>query len=360
VAANFIRKRYPWMRIKTFHNMIQSYEKKALRGERDREVVKAELGFTTNENLGIKDKDLTEEQEKAMKDAGAYYFILEHEFEEDADGNLEDEFLKTFNIVLNGLDNVEARRWVNKKVCDMVPKHPKTGLAKPDYIGYQCIVDGGTEGLLGQSRLIIPFKTACYECSLSTMTKETTVPMCTIAAIPRQPSHCILYAMKVDWENKEDARVKNEKGYKYRGMDKDSAEDQQWVYQKALERAEKFGIDGVTYKMTMGVTKNIIPAIASTNAAVSAMCVNECLKFMNGCNKSVDTFTFYNGSGMTTADAQIHHMFPDCTVCGIYVLNQEVKATETLREWSVRFYASKIVIKDAFYKKSMKDSNKML
>jgi len=95
-------------------------------------MVKAELGFTTKENLGIKDQDLTEEQEKAMIDAGAYYFIMEYEFEENADGNLEDEFLKTFNIVLNGLDNVEARRWVNKKVCDMVPKHEVTGLPLPD------------------------------------------------------------------------------------------------------------------------------------------------------------------------------------------------------------------------------------
>jgi len=49
------------MRIKTFHNMIQSYEEKALRGERDREVVKAELGFITNENLGIPDKHLTDD-----------------------------------------------------------------------------------------------------------------------------------------------------------------------------------------------------------------------------------------------------------------------------------------------------------
>jgi len=55
VAANFIRKRYPWMKIKTFHNMIQSYENKALRGTRDREDVKRELG------IEVIDKDLTEE-----------------------------------------------------------------------------------------------------------------------------------------------------------------------------------------------------------------------------------------------------------------------------------------------------------
>lgn len=94
--------------------------------------------------------------------------------------------------------------------------------------------------------------------------------MCTIAARPRLPSHCILHASEIQWKDKEEARVKAEPGYKYRPMDKDSPEDQQWVYERALARAEEFGIEGVTYKLTMGVTKNIIPAIASTNALVSA------------------------------------------------------------------------------------------
>lgn len=67
----------------------------------------------------------------------------------------------------------------------------------------------------------------------------------------------------------------------------DDPEHMQWIFQKSFARAQQFGIPGVTLQHTQGVVKNIIPAIASTNAIIAAACALETLKIVSMCSKYV-------------------------------------------------------------------------
>ncbi|KAJ3922362.1 hypothetical protein F5877DRAFT_75376 [Lentinula edodes] len=151
------------------------------------------------------------------------------------------------------LDSLEARRWINATLVNLVdPENPES--LKP-------LIDGGTEGYKGQARVILPTITSCYECSLDMLNKPTAFPICTIANTPRLPEHCIEWASVLEWP-----RVHGDKK-----MDTDNPDDISWLYAVASVQAKEFKIEGVTWSLTQGVVKNIIPAIASTNAIIAVV-----------------------------------------------------------------------------------------
>jgi len=233
-------------------------------------------------------------------------------------------FYSKFNVVVAGLDNVEARRWLNAMLCDLV-QFDEDGNPDPETI--IPFIDGGTEGFKGQCRLFVPRMSACFECSIGTMTPPKVFQSCTIASIPRRPEHCIAYAHKMLWPRLksletaskyemapiEDKNVPDPNGV---DLDKDDVEHMSWIFNRAVERADKFKIEGVTYNLTMQVVKNIIPAIASTNALVSALCCNEAMKVLTWCSFGLNNYFMYMGQDGVYSRTWEYGKNPQCPVCG--------------------------------------------
>ncbi|KAK6253714.1 hypothetical protein QUC31_015434 [Theobroma cacao] len=86
------------------------------------------------------------------------------------------DFFKEFDVVLNGLDNLDARRHVNR-LC-LAADVP--------------LVESGTTGFLGQVTVHLKGKTECYECQPKPAPK--TYPVCTITSTPSKFVHCIVWA----------------------------------------------------------------------------------------------------------------------------------------------------------------------
>lgn len=106
-----------------------------------------------------------------------------------------------------------------------------------------------------------------------------------------------------------------------------------WLYEKALARAKEFNIPGVTYSFTQGVVKNIIPAIASTNAIIAASCCNEAFKIATGTNPYLNNYMMYSGDEGVYTYTFEHQKKDDCPVCGNLAKNIEVDERWTLQEF---------------------------
>eukprot|EP01006_Ploeotia_vitrea_P023055 TRINITY_DN55503_c0_g1_i1.p1 TRINITY_DN55503_c0_g1~~TRINITY_DN55503_c0_g1_i1.p1 ORF type:complete len:455 (+),score=267.34 TRINITY_DN55503_c0_g1_i1:107-1366(+) len=230
---------------------------------------------------------------------------------------------KDFDVVVAGLDNVEARRWLNRTLNELV-EFDEDG--DPIFETIIPLIDGGTEGFRGQSRVFYPKISSCFECSLDSMPPGNHYHLCTIANVPRIPQHCIQYVYEIMWPLLEEFNsVDDYKLYEQKDgddyvpakvkLDKDDAQHMSWIYQRSLERAKQFGIEGVTYKLTMQVVKNIIPAIASTNAIVAAQCTMEAVKCVTFCSMILNNFMQYNGVNLAGCLLHEYEKKPNCSVC---------------------------------------------
>lgn len=87
------------------------------------------------------------------------------------------DFFRKYSIVINALDNRAARSHVNRMCLSAeVP-----------------LLESGTAGYTGQSKLIKNSLTACYECE-GILKDGKTYATCTIRNTPSQPIHCIVWA----------------------------------------------------------------------------------------------------------------------------------------------------------------------
>eukprot|EP01061_Rhynchopus_euleeides_P017379 TRINITY_DN2889_c0_g1_i3.p1 TRINITY_DN2889_c0_g1~~TRINITY_DN2889_c0_g1_i3.p1 ORF type:complete len:456 (+),score=197.28 TRINITY_DN2889_c0_g1_i3:49-1416(+) len=227
----------------------------------------------------------------------------------------ENDFYRQFACIVLGLDSVQARMWINAKVCELTEwgyseGDPSSG--EVTVLSSIPMVDGGTEGFKGHARVINIGQTACIESTSWMFPPQVTFPMCTLENVPRLPEHCVEYVKVKTWEDDRPFGVlPNGNAAPVDGDDPDHI---MWIAQKAQERGAAHGIDGITYAFTQGVVKNITPAIASTNAIIAASCCHEVLKMATGAAPTLQNYFMYNGNSIDNGVyGQIQELGPDPT-----------------------------------------------
>ncbi|CAG9336032.1 unnamed protein product [Blepharisma stoltei] len=282
--------------------------------------------------------------------------------------NYGNDFFQNFAIVLNALDNLEARRYVNRLcVSTKIP-----------------MIDAGTQGKLGQVTVHVPHITACYECEPKPTPK--TYPVCTIRSTPSKPIHCIVWAkylyealfglrdpdnilsdlqkkaegfsdlgkelfnllfkeelpeeakkIEISIENIVGSQINEDKigslqeyaaGFIYavenlksrepKPFDKDDQLAIQFVGAASNLRAANFKIEQLNLFKTKEIAGNIIPAVATTNAMAAGLQVIEALKILRNKNEPKNVWISEHASdSKIIVSGNMPPPMPKCYTCSV-------------------------------------------
>ena len=150
-------------------------------------------------------------------------------------------------------------------------------------------------------------------------------PLCTIAHTPRLPEHCVEYSRLLLWPKEkpfgEDTSI-----------DGDDPAHISWMYERARERAEEYGIQGVTYRLTQGVVKHIIPAVASTNAVIAAACTTEVFKVVTSCAAPLANYMVFNDTDGVYSYVYEQERSETCLACSRRPQRLDFPASARLQE----------------------------
>jgi len=241
--------------------------------------------------------------------------------------DFDQDFYRDFHFIICGLDSIVARRWINGMVLSLLDYNDDGSLNRATM---KPIIDGGTEGFKGNARVILPGITACVECTLDLFPPQINYPLCTIASTPRLPEHCIEYVKILLWSKENPFSNPGEDSI---AIDGDDPQHITWIYEKAQERAKEFGIRGVTYRLTQGVVKRIIPAVASTNAVISAACAMEVFKLLCLCADPSQDYMVFNDSDGIYTYAYKQERKEDCLACSQVPKTEIISGDTTLQEF---------------------------
>ena len=230
--------------------------------------------------------------------------------------DMDDEFYKSFQVIIGGLDSVKARMWISEKLCQI---YLDCGACIP-------YIDGGTEAWRGHVKVIFPGETACMQCQSVLFPKAIKFPVCTPATKPRQPEHLVAYAKDILWPRERPGVA----------IDGDNEEHLQWILEKSNEHGAKFDLPPIDLKTVKGFVKNIIPAIASTQAIVASMCTTEALKLVTQCAPNIDNNIMMNGMVGVYCSNFHFEKDPKCIVCARKFTEVPRIQNETVAEFRKR------------------------